>query len=160
MFYNKETGEQFKPTMWLHFRFYFFNEERHFGIICVICAVMGVVLFFFFGYHFNLTLKNMTTNEEVKRSIENEKLEHQLKTVDMLIKEAQDWQPEPDNHAKIMPRLKVDGTDMPDKKGARIKKFEEFRNKFLKRKASLNEGTPYKPHPTWWEAVKYIWNEC
>ena len=159
MFYNKETGEQFKPTMWLHFRFFFFNEERHFGVICIICAVMGVVLFFFFGYHFNLAMKNMTTNEEVKRSIENEKLDHQLKTVDSLIKEVNDWEPEPTNYSKAMPRLKVDGVEMPEKKGARIKKFSEFKNKFQKRKKNLNEDTPYQPHPTAWAAIQYIWNE-
>lgn len=52
----------------MHLRYFFLNEEKNFGVIVVICAVMGFVLIFFFGYHLNLATSNTTCNEDYKKS--------------------------------------------------------------------------------------------
>lgn len=67
MFYNKVTGQKVKPSMTIHLKYFFMTEERNFGVILVICMVMGEVLMVFLGYHLNLAYNNKTTNESFKR---------------------------------------------------------------------------------------------
>ena len=77
-FINLETRERIKPTFWLHFKYFFLNEEKHFGIVVTICLVMAIVLVFFFRYHLNLARSNMTTNEEYKHAEMSHKFKWQI----------------------------------------------------------------------------------
>jgi len=66
-FINRATGEVVAPTLWMHVKFFFNQEEKNFGLVIAICIVMGVVLVAFVGYHLRLAKSNQTTNEEFKR---------------------------------------------------------------------------------------------
>lgn len=73
-FINKRTGVLQDATLIMHLKFFFLNEERKFGVVVVICIVMGVCLLVFFLYHLDLALSNMTTNESFKRVMCQDKL--------------------------------------------------------------------------------------
>ena len=81
LFYNKITGEKFKPTFMIHLKYFMFNEERMFGVVIIICIVMCIVLIFFFGYHLSLVYYNQTTNESFKR----EEVKFQLEREERII---------------------------------------------------------------------------
>jgi hypothetical protein len=44
------------------------SSEQAFTGVVVLCLVVTVMLFFFFGYHMHLVLQGVTTNEKVKMS--------------------------------------------------------------------------------------------
>ena len=66
-FVNTKTGERYEATLLMHLKYFFLNEERHFGIVVCICTIITPVLIGFFGYHLRLAWKNETTNESYKR---------------------------------------------------------------------------------------------
>ena len=158
-FYNQATGEKFEPTFLMHLRYFFLNEEKNFGIVVVICAVMAVVLIFFFGYHLGLATRNETCNENYKRDEFNQTLKMQKQTLERLLKEVEEWKPDPNDKKAELPPLKIDGELMPTSKSARLKKYKEFAKNFADKERRLGVDTPYKPHPSLWAAIKYIWNE-
>jgi hypothetical protein len=71
VFYNKITGEKFKPTFYIHLKYFIFNEERLLGVVIIICIVMCIVLMCFFGYHLYLVYNNFWI--DIDRLIELEK---------------------------------------------------------------------------------------
>lgn len=58
MFKNMRTGETVQPTLKVHLKYFFLSQERHFGIILVICIVMFFVLSGFLIYHLRLAKSN------------------------------------------------------------------------------------------------------
>jgi palmitoyltransferase len=76
-FYNKATGEYVQSTLLMHFKFFFLNEERHFGLVIIICIAMFFALSVFFVYHLRLVIANTTTNESFKKDSINASLERQ-----------------------------------------------------------------------------------
>ena len=77
----------------MHLRYFFLNEEKNFGVIAVICAVMAVVLIFFFGYHLGLATSNTTCNEDYKKEEFRQTLKLQKQTLERLLKEVEDFKP-------------------------------------------------------------------
>lgn len=69
-FMNKRTGKIEAPTFFMHLKYFFLNEQRHFCVVVLICIVMTVALFVFLGYHLDLARHNMTTNESFKHAAE------------------------------------------------------------------------------------------
>lgn len=93
MFKNMRTGEQVKPTLGVHLRYFFLSQERHFGIVLIICILMFFVLSGFLIYHLRLAKSNQTTNESFKRHDFNMALKHEHKVLKDLIEECKNHEP-------------------------------------------------------------------
>lgn len=55
-FYNKATGEYVSSTLIMHFKFFFLNEQKWFGMVIIICVAMFFALTAFFVYHLRLVM--------------------------------------------------------------------------------------------------------
>ena len=64
-FVNTVTGEQFKADFWILLN-YLMQEESMFMGVVLLCAVVSVMLYLFFGYHMYLAYYGFTTNEKMK----------------------------------------------------------------------------------------------
>lgn len=66
-FKHNVTGEIIEPTASLLAKFFFLNEERHLGVVIIICGFMIIALGIFLFYHlYILAWNNQTTNEAFK----------------------------------------------------------------------------------------------
>ena len=68
MFYHPNSSEALEATLFLHFRYFFFTEEKGMGLVAGVSVIMFFVLTWFLNYHLNFVSQNMTTNESYKRS--------------------------------------------------------------------------------------------
>jgi len=66
-FVNTRTGEEIPSTHWIVFQF-LMARDPELMMIQILCAVMGVVLVGFTGYHLALAANNITTSETFKWS--------------------------------------------------------------------------------------------
>jgi len=66
-FYNRTTGEHIKASYYVVFQYMFSQYQTLVGLLAM-AAVMGVVLFGFWGWHMYLMASNQTTNERYKIS--------------------------------------------------------------------------------------------
>ena len=89
MFKNMRTGEMVKPTLSVQLKYFFLGQERHFGVIFIICILMFFVLSGFLVYHLRLARSNQTTNESFKRYDFNYALKHEHKVLKELIEECE-----------------------------------------------------------------------
>ena len=94
---NKRTGDIVTPDLMMHLKFFFFYEEKQFGIIVLICIIMGMVLVVFFGYHIGLASSNLTTNETFKKSECERLLYREEAIIKQLIYECEEWTPKSDS---------------------------------------------------------------
>ena len=92
-FVNTKTGEPVEYSITMHFRFFFINQEKWFGLIVIVCGVMAVVLLLFFLYHVRLAWNNETTNESFKRKSLEGNIKREISIIRALIQETEDWEP-------------------------------------------------------------------
>jgi len=75
VFINRITGEEFADSYSLVFHYMMATHQ----IVCalfILAAVMGFVMFLFWGWHMYLALTNVTTNEKMKYSELESYLKH------------------------------------------------------------------------------------
>ena len=145
----------------MHLKFFFFSEERYFGIILIICMVMAVVLTGFLAYHLRMAVNNVTTNESFKRDEHKYNLHNENKIIKELLKECEEWQPVKldDGSMSELPPIRVDNEKMPLNKVARTKRYKELEKNCNQRYMRLTKETPYVAKASLWIAIKDIWNE-
>ena len=107
--------------------------EPALSMVILLCVIMSFVLTLFFGWHFYLVLANTTTNDSVKKNEIILEINKMLKILMPLIEEANKFREKSDKPAEGMPRLRIDGVEMPRDPEERLEKFGEYVKKFEKR---------------------------
>jgi len=145
-FVNMATGEQFKADFWIVFN-YLMQDDQFFMGVVLLCVVISVMLYLFFGYHMYLIKKGYTTNENVKA----QQLKYYLeKTVKFMTKwesvKQDDKEFEP---AKASQEYYGVGADWD------LKKIRDRLAETQRDLDTINKGSPYRTE-TLWEALKMI----
>ena len=64
-FFDRSSGQEYKADKWIVAQYLFHRHMYEAGVLAIM-AVMAIALFFFLAYHFYITSKGMTTNEDFK----------------------------------------------------------------------------------------------
>ena len=159
-FINTRTGEPIEYTLQMHFRYFFINQEKWFGLIVIVCIVMAVVLLGFFFYHLMLAWGNQTTNESMKRKSLKSQIDRELSIIRALQKETIDWEPKSkEKKDALMPNISIDGIELPRQKIQRQSKLKEMIKHSERKMQRLTDKTPYQPYSNPCKALYVIWHQ-
>ena len=98
------------PDFLSHVKYFVFAQEKELSIVIIMCIAISGMLGVFIAYHFRLLTTNFTCNEDYKIDDFKSVISDNIRVVDQIITETQNWKPREDQTQ--IPALKFDGEIM------------------------------------------------